>query len=434
MSDRGAEYIISQYKKLIDLDKRISKENKYSNQRERNPYQRDYSRILYSTSFRRLQGKMQLMSVDSLRFYRNRLTHSLEVSQIARSIAEKMREILKYEELYQKDMYVIEACSIAHDIGNPPFGHHGETVLNDLSKSFGGFEGNAQTLRILRTLEKKLPSERGLNLTIRTQFAVMKYFNPASSGKKKFIYNDDFEFYDELVNEYGVSPRTLDAQIMDLADEIAYAAHDLEDALALKLFTLDEFRYEFKHYMETKSSDETKDKILLAITKFDELVKNANEVAVDAQNIHSSEEYSHILRRELISNLVNTLVTDIGIVESNEKFRSDTGSKNDYEVNFLNYKELANGLKKFTFICINRQNNVLVYEKIGEKVLRELYQAFIDDKFNSNNMLLPAEFRADTGVSRERSVLDYLAGMMDTFAIETHKKYYGSNALEKLYP
>lgn len=116
-----------------------------NNEASRDPYMRDYARILYSSSFRRLQGKMQMLGIDATRFNRNRLTHSLEVAQIARSIATSLK---------LENPIVCESCALAHDIGNPPFGHYGETVLNELAKDCGGYEGNAQTFRILHRLEK----------------------------------------------------------------------------------------------------------------------------------------------------------------------------------------------------------------------------------------------------------------------------------------
>lgn len=115
--------------------------------RNRDDYQRDYARILYSSSFRRLQGKMQLFEVDPEKFNRNRLTHSLEVAQIARSIASDLELV---------HPVVVELAALAHDIGNPPFGHSGEKLLNELSEDIGGYEGNAQALRILRKLEKNM--------------------------------------------------------------------------------------------------------------------------------------------------------------------------------------------------------------------------------------------------------------------------------------
>ncbi|EGZ7921383.1 dNTP triphosphohydrolase, partial [Escherichia coli] len=121
--------------------------------RKRNEFERDYARILYSSSFRRLQGKMQLFEVDPQKFNRNRLTHSLEVAQIARSIA---------SELELEHPVVAELAALAHDIGNPPFGHSGEKKLNDIANDFGGYEGNAQALRILRSLEIKHPNCPGL--------------------------------------------------------------------------------------------------------------------------------------------------------------------------------------------------------------------------------------------------------------------------------
>lgn len=141
--------------------KRIHKND--DEKRKRNPYKRDYARVMYSNSFRRLQGKMQLMEIDGNKFNRNRLTHSLEVSQIARSIAEVVSESAKESEIdiyTEEDMYVVETGAYAHDIGNAPFGHHGEVILNSLMKDFGGFEGNAQSLRILMEIEKSFLNTR----------------------------------------------------------------------------------------------------------------------------------------------------------------------------------------------------------------------------------------------------------------------------------
>ena len=146
---------------------------------------RDYARVLYSSSFRRLQGKMQLLGIDAGRFNRNRLTHSLEVAQIARSIA---------IDLALNDTVVAETAALAHDIGNPPFGHHGEKVLNELCGDCGGYEGNAQAFRILRTLERKHHLYDGLNLNVRTLMAVTKYFHRREDNPAKFLYDEDYQF------------------------------------------------------------------------------------------------------------------------------------------------------------------------------------------------------------------------------------------------
>jgi dGTPase len=133
----------SEEQKIINLTNRLHDEEEKEN---RDPLRRDYGRVLYSSSFRRLQGKMQLLGIHHACFFRNRLTHSLEAAQIAREVA---------SQLGLRSTIVAEACTLAHDLGNPPFGHSGEIVLNDLAKSIGGFEGNAQTFRILHHLEKR---------------------------------------------------------------------------------------------------------------------------------------------------------------------------------------------------------------------------------------------------------------------------------------
>ncbi|MEL4898037.1 dGTP triphosphohydrolase [Crocosphaera sp. Alani8] len=167
-------------KKSQRFEERVHQEP--DNERQRDPYRRDYARVLYSSSFRRLQGKMQLLGIDPTNFHRNRLTHSLEVAQIAGGIA---------RDLELKNPIVAETCSLSHDLGNPPFGHAGETVLNELAKDIGGYEGNAQTFRILRHLEKKHYAFPGLNVTLRTLLGVTKYFYNRTDNYKKFLYDDD---------------------------------------------------------------------------------------------------------------------------------------------------------------------------------------------------------------------------------------------------
>ena len=143
----------------------------------------DYARVLYSSSFRRLQGKMQLLSPESNKFYRNRLTHSMEVAQICKSLAKR---------LHMKDTTTVQTCALAHDLGNPPFGHAGEQILSNLSDGLA-YEGNAQTFRILHHLEDKFPECNGLDLTLRTLVGVVKYPNNRRMNPKKFLYDDDFD-------------------------------------------------------------------------------------------------------------------------------------------------------------------------------------------------------------------------------------------------
>ncbi|MFA6011736.1 MAG: dNTP triphosphohydrolase [Desulfobacteraceae bacterium] len=375
--------------------------------RERNEYMRDYARVLYSSSFRRLQSKMQLLGIDNTNFHRNRLTHSLEVAQIARGIA---------CELGLKDTIVAETASLAHDIGNPPFGHSGEIVLDELASDIGGFEGNAQTLRILNRLEKKHHNYQGLNLTFRTIMSVIKYFQTKEDGVKKFIYKDDYDIISLKIEEIHLDHnKTIDCQIMDLADEIAYAAHDLDDTLSSGLLNIHELLYEFK----------INEKYSLAYDHLCGLVTECVEFADNAYRLKSSEEYSYLFRKELTSKIVNTLIWDIKVIEE-EKGKKRLG--------FSKYKLLSNGLKKLLFKSLLRKPSVQLYEKRGEKIINGLFNVYDDHTFNTDLKLLPPEYRdLQSDDTRKRSIVDYISGMMDSFAVAEYIKYYGENDLNKMY-
>ncbi|MGB5822826.1 MAG: dNTP triphosphohydrolase [Proteocatella sp.] len=382
-------------------------------------FQRDYTRIMYSSSFRKLQGKMQLLGLKDDRYFRNRLTHSLEVSQIARAIAER---------LGYKNTYVIEAISLAHDIGNPPFGHYGEGILHDIAKAYGGFEGNAQTLRVLRKIEKKNPSYAGLNLTIRSLLGVIKYYKKYDIESPKFIYDDDYDEITSYINSknLNISFRTLDAQIMDLADEIAYAAHDLEDGISMRLFTVDDILYEYTKLIKGESDT--------GYSRFIEIVRQSKGLAQMSNTYDSSKEYSLILRKEILGNIVNCLINDIDFDYVSDEMRMLTGSTNIKELKFKDFGGMVEALKFVTFKCINRRDTVQLYEKQGEIILRSLYEVFMDEQFNKEGMLLPPEYRPKSGSKLEpRSVIDYLSGMMDSYALSAYKKYFGENSLEEIY-
>jgi dGTPase len=226
----------------------------------RTPWRRDYGRLIHSASFRRLQGKTQLFPGRESDFFRNRLTHSLEVAQIAKSIAIKINCDLKSAgEKYKIEPDVVELAGMAHDLGHPPFGHFGEEVLDKKMFNYGGFEGNAQTLRLITKIEKKHRIDGngylginstgedkrvGLNLTARTIASILKYDRqiPARAGKKgrtepvKGYYCSEkgvVEWIKEMVckrKRYSGKFKTIECQIMEIADDIAYSTYDLEDS------------------------------------------------------------------------------------------------------------------------------------------------------------------------------------------------------------
>lgn len=435
MEDFIREEIIENYLNPLSqnglLKKRINAEEGIRS-REDGEFQRDYTRIMYSSSFRRLQGKMQLFGIKSDQFFRNRLTHSLEVAQIARSIA----TIIGYP---QDEIYIVEAGALAHDIGNPPFGHAGERYLNEISKDFGGFEGNAQTLRILTTVEKKRANFRGLNLTYRTLFSVVKYFNQFNAklsgddyNEQKFLYNDDFEILDNIANDTRLLTRTLDVQIVDLADEIAYAAHDLEDGLRQRIFTTDELAHDF-HSMYGSCD---------AYGALLDILQKSKDRASHGQTNMDSSEFSKLYRKELTSKIINVLIHDISLIEVTDEQREKTATRQSKELGFKNLGHLAKGLKKTTFNCINHNDEVYSYEQRGKRIIESLYNFYLKE-----NKYLPPEYRAQNvnlqynfGFNPEkdnegkfknknmfnlqrRLIVDYISGMMDDFAISTYEKY-----------
>lgn len=413
---------------------------------DRPDYERDYTRVLYSSSFRRLQGKMQLLAVQNDKFFRNRLTHSLEVAQIARSIASEIGYL-------PEELYVVEAGALAHDIGNPPFGHYGEQILHELVEDRDGYEGNAQTLRVLTKLEKKAGHDKGLNLTNRTILSVLKYNKTLkqckdSKLKTKYIYKESYELIKKIKEETNVTLRTLDVQIVDASDEIAYAAHDLEDGLAQGIFTIDEVLFSFKKMyplvdVEGKENEEHS----FVYQVLEAIINNAKAYA--DKHASTNAEYSALLNNKISSSITFYLINDLGLVEVTDEVRKETASETKYELDFVSLKKLAKGLKDITYKCVCNSDKVYLYEQAGKKIITSLFKLY-----SQIPMYLPEEYRIsrkdmdkvislDANQRREqepeidaklrRNIVDHISGMMDSFAISEYERFFGESGLNGFY-
>ena len=430
--DKFEQNVIDEITQLYDkLQNERIKDREYPEDRAecRSEYARDYARVLYSSSFRRLQGKMQILGIESTAFYRNRLTHSLEVSQIARSLARTLSwKCGKEKEMYsEEELYLLDAAALAHDIGHPAFGHKGERVLDEIAKLYGHrFEGNAQNFRVLRKLDRHGSSKEGLNLTYRTLLAINKYnIEERFEGDnlpKQFMYHEDFEFLNKFREENDLNERTLDVQIIEIADDIAYAVHDLEDGLSQGMFTLDELCYEIineekkKKWVSTEKSNQASGLFIKIIDEIKTELNNDDKIA-------TIQEYSHLLRKKLTSRLTDDFVRKITF----DNVKKDHKNKRELCME-IGYKALCTILSKTILKGETRNSSIPLYELKGEIIIKSLFNIYVDENVNKKYLLLPPDYRPDekaTAKQVARCAIDYIAGMMDTFAISEFERLTG---------
>lgn len=342
---------------------------------EEHPYrtcfQRDRDRIIHSNAFRRLEYKTQVFIYHEGDHYRTRLTHSLEGSQIARTIARSLR--------LNEDLS--EAIILAHDLGHTPFGHSGEVILNRLMKEFGGFEHNRQSLRIVTLLEDRYPEFPGLNLTYEVREGLAKHRsaydkpNPQANFRKK-------------------GSASLEAQLVNIADEIAYSNHDLDDGLRSGLITLKQLnKIElWSENFRNQKSNEEKIQIRQTIRSI------INAFVIDL--IHQTEEN---LKLAKIGNVQDIRATKESLVGFSPSF-----DKKNFE------------LKAFLRENMYKHFRVERMADKAERIMESLFKTYV-----KNPKILPPEIyeKAKTG-EPERTICDYIAGMTDRYALEEYKKLF----------
>ena len=347
----------------------------------RSPYQRDRDRIVHSTAFRRLKHKTQVFVNTTGDHFRTRITHSLEVSQIARTLAKffKVNEDLS------------ETLSLAHDLGHTPFGHAGEEALNECMQKKGGFDHNIQTLRIVTLLENRYYNFKGLNLSIETLDGLIKHNGPITNVTKinKILGKDYFK---NKIN-FDNSP-SLEAQIASISDDIAYNSHDLEDGLNARLFTLKDIK---------------EIPILKNIIK-----KHKNKMIKYPQEI---------VMKQIIRETINEMVKDvISNTKKNLKEKKIKNLKDIYKskyplVGFSNKMKLFDqNVKKFLKDNMYFHKNVIHKTNLGKIIIKKL---FFKIKKNPKKFIKSNNLKK---INNDRLICDFIAGMTDRYAINLYNK------------
>ena len=347
----------------------------------RTPYQRDRDRIIHSSSFRRLKHKTQVFVNTEGDHYRTRLTHSMEVSQISRTIA---RCLGLNEDL-------CETLSLAHDLGHTPFGHAGEEVLNSCMDNYDGFDHNLQTLRIVTLLENKYFNFLGLNLTIETLDGLVKHNGPLKNTYNfKKILNTNY-FKNKII--FSNSP-SLEAQIASISDDIAYNNHDLEDGLRANLFSIDK---------------------LNSIPFVSQLIKKNNK---NSKNYRREIFVNQIVRKSISKMVMDVIqTTEKNLKKAKPKNIKDIYKQNLPIVNFSkNMKKVDTEIKDFLKLNMYDNKKVIINTNNCKIIIKDLFNYLIKKpKGFINSKLLEYE-------SKERAVADFIAGMTDRYAINLHKE------------
>jgi len=345
----------------------------------RTPFQRDRDRIIHSASFRRLKHKTQVFVNTEGDHYRTRITHSIEVSQIARTIS-------KYLNLNDD---LAETLSLSHDMGHTPFGHAGEEALNECMLNHGGFDHNLQTLRIVMFLENKYLKFKGLNLSIETLDGLLKHNGPFyDKGKLQTIIG-----IHNLKNKVKLDKNSsLESQIASISDDIAYNNHDIQDGIKAKLFTLREL-IEIDFFKEIYNS-------------YKKNIKNNNKEIIIYQIIRDSINL-------MVQNVIKKTIININI--KNIKNISNIYNNKNQIVEFSSkFKVIENEIKLFLKNKMYNNKNVLNKNNKGKKIIENLFN-FIKNK--------PNKFisKSDLDKNKYRAISDYISGMTDRFAINLYK-------------
>lgn len=362
----------------------------------RTEYQRDRDRIVHSTAFRRLVYKTQVFLNHEGDLFRTRLTHSLEVAQLGRSIARSL----------QINEDLVEAISLAHDLGHTPFGHAGQDALNGCMADFGGFEHNLQSLRVVDQLEERYPLYDGLNLTFETREGILKHCSRTHARQLEELEPD------------GVGARflrnerpSLEAQLCNLADEIAYNAHDIDDGVRSGLITLSQLQ-------DVPLFDAYRWSALRAHPALAELSMHRRLLYEAIRRMLSAQVYDVIdTTRAALRAHAPTHPDDVRMLPVLVRFSDDM-------------RERSSVLKQFLFRHLYRHPRVMETTGHAQEIVRELFEAYITNP-QEMKAAFAAQALAGDGLGRARAVADFIAGMTDRFAGREHERLTGRRLLQE---
>jgi dGTPase len=360
----------------------------------RTPFQRDRDRIIHSTAFRRLKHKTQVFIAHESDHYRTRLTHSIEVAQIARALARALR----------CDEDLAEAVALVHDFGHTPFGHTGEDALNAKMAKWGGFDHNAQSLRVVTRLERRYAEFDGLNLTWETLEGLVKHNGPLTGADGKGLkgpvpqaIRDFSELFDLWLDQYA----GLEAQCAAIADDIAYNTHDIDDGLRAGLLTLD---------------------MLETVALPARILKTVRERYPRLDDVRTGHE---LLRRQITIMVEDVIATTAARLERLKPESADgVRAAGETMVTFSpSVAAEEKELKAFLYKNMYRAGEVLRVRGDAERVVEELFDAYFADP-----RLMPEGWREGldraTDRVKARDVADFLAGMTDTYALKEHRRLF----------
>ncbi|WP_423963390.1 deoxyguanosinetriphosphate triphosphohydrolase [Bradyrhizobium sp.] len=368
--------------------------------RTRSPFRRDCDRVIHSTAFRRLKHKTQVFIFHEGDHYRTRLTHSLEVAQIARALARQLG----------LDEDLTETLALAHDLGHPPFGHAGERALDACLKVHGGFDHNAQTLRVLTALEHRYPDFDGLNLSWEALEGVVKHNGPLCErdgtplgGYRESGIPAGIREFDAVYDLQLWSFASLEAQAAAIADDIAYDAHDIDDGLRAGLFEVDDLK------VVPLTAD--------MIAAIDRAYPSLDEARRGAE-----------LVRGLISYLIGSVISEAGkrLEIAQPRSVDEVRRYGDQLISFSPaVAEAEAGIKAFLKLRMYRHQWVMRVMGDAEKIVRDLFGRYLDD-----GQTLPAEWREgaepESAPARARRIGNFIAGMTDRFALMEHHRLFDS--------